>query len=75
VPFVILPSDYTAEFDERFSLVAPYVRARYRPLTDVQVDDYLTVRILVDGELGWPGRDAETGWPCTQGSQLHPERK
>jgi hypothetical protein len=65
VPFVILPSDYAEEFERLFLLVAPYVRARYVPLTDVEIDDYLTVHILVDGELGWAGRDAETGWPCS----------
>ena len=67
VPFAVLPSDYDEEFERRFPLIASYLRARYVPLTDVRVDDELTVHLLVDGELPSVGRDAESGWPCYAG--------
>ncbi len=64
VPLVIISSDYQAEFDSRFPLVAGYVHARYAPLTDVPVDDQLTIHILVSRDLPAAARDPETGWPC-----------
>jgi len=76
VPFVIVPSDSQAEFDQGFPLVAGYVRARYAPLTDVRMDDEQTIHILVNREMPAAGRDAETGWPCFRSraaqSQSHP---
>jgi hypothetical protein len=64
VPFVILPSDGRAEFENRFPDVAGYVRARYERLADVAVDEELTIHILVDREKPASGRDPATGWPC-----------
>jgi hypothetical protein len=64
IPFALLPSDYAEEFDRSFSLVAPFVRAHYVPLTDVPVDAEQTIRILVSRDLPITRRDAETGWPC-----------
>jgi hypothetical protein len=64
VPFAILASDFTAEFDQRFPHVAAHVRARYREVADLEVRDDLHLRILVDTTLAAPTRDAETGFPC-----------
>jgi hypothetical protein len=64
VPFMILPSDVAAEFDQRFPLVAGYVHARYTPLTDVAIDDEQTIHILVSRDMPAAARDPETGWPC-----------
>ena len=64
VPFVIIPSDYQESFDNTFPLVVDYIRPRYVPLTDVVVDDELTIHVLVDRTWGTATRDAETGWPC-----------
>jgi hypothetical protein len=64
VPFMILPSDVESEFDQRFPLVADYVRDRYAPLTTIPVEGDQNVQVLVD--RSWPSsvRDPETGWPC-----------
>ena len=64
VPLVIISTDYQQEFDSRFLLVAGYVHARYALLTDVPVDDGLTIRILVSRDMPAAARDPETGWPC-----------
>jgi hypothetical protein len=64
VPFVLLPSDSDAEFDKRFAVVAPYVRAHYTLLTDVPVDEAQTVHILVSRDVPAAAHDPETGWPC-----------
>src|SRR5205814_411920 len=64
VPFVLLPSDSDAEFDKRFAVVAPYVRAHYTLLTDVPVDEEQTIHILVSRDLPAAAHDPETGWPC-----------
>ena len=57
-------SDYQESFDSTFPLVVGYIRPRYVPLTDVVVDDELTIHILVDRTWGTATRDADTGWPC-----------
>ena len=64
VPFVIVPSDYLDEFNDRFPLVAGYVHAGYVPLTDVPIDDEQTIHILVSRDMPAAARDPETGWPC-----------
>jgi len=66
VPFVVLPSDQLADFDEAFPLVASWVRPRYVPLTEVAIDDEETIHILVSRDLNGAPRDRETGWPCFQ---------
>jgi hypothetical protein len=63
-PFALLPSDDEKEFDKRFPVIAPYVRAHYTPLTDVVVDDGRTIHILVSRDLPAAAHDPETGWPC-----------
>jgi hypothetical protein len=64
VPFVIVPSDYLAEFNSRFPLVAEYVHARYVPLTDIPIDEEQTIHILVSRDMPAAAQDPETGWPC-----------
>jgi len=64
VPFALIPSDYQAEFDKHFPLVAAYVQARYAPLADVRLDDEQTIHILVSRDMPAAARDPETGWPC-----------
>ncbi len=64
VPFAVLPSDYTSDFESRFALIAAYLRARYSVLTEVPVSDDLRATILVDSSVQPLGRDAATGWPC-----------
>jgi hypothetical protein len=63
-PFALLPSDDEEEFDHRFPVIAPYVRAHYTPLTDIPVDDERTIHILVSRDLPAAAHDPETGWPC-----------
>ena len=64
VPFVIVPSDDLDEFNDKFPLVAGYVRTGYVPLTDVPIDDEQTIHIFVSRDSPAAARDAETGWPC-----------
>lgn len=64
VPFAVLPSDYTGDFESRFPLIADYLRARYSLLTEVPVSDEMTAMILVDSTLPALRLDAATGWPC-----------
>jgi len=64
VPFALIPSDDIDEFDNSFSLVAPFIHTHYAPLTDVEVDEEQTIHILVNRDLPTTGRDPETGWPC-----------
>jgi len=64
VPVAILASDFTQEFELRFPHVAAHVRARYRPLADIEIREDLHMLVLGDGSLSAPTRDAETGFPC-----------
>jgi hypothetical protein len=64
VPFVLISSEFAAEFAVRFPLTERFVRVRYMPLLDVKVRDDLTMHILVDPTLPSRGRDQETGYPC-----------
>ncbi len=64
VPFVLIPSNYAQGFEEIFTTVADYLRPRFMPLTEVRVNDYLTIHILVNRELTPVSRDSENGWPC-----------
>ena len=64
VPFALLPSDATADFEREFPSVARHLRERYAPLTSVRVTDELAIGILVDTQLAAAGLDPDTGWPC-----------
>lgn len=64
VPFVILPSEYREEFNERFPLVASHVRSRYAALAVIDIGEDESVEILMDSALSSRGRDEQTGWPC-----------
>jgi hypothetical protein len=64
VPFILIPSNYAKDFDQDFPLVHAYVVPRYELLTTVDVDEDLTVSVLVDHTRPQGARDRETGWPC-----------
>lgn len=64
VPFILVPSNYAKDFDEDFPMVQAYVAQRYEVLTTLDVDEALTVTVLVDRTRPQGSRDPETGWPC-----------
>ena len=64
VPFALLPSDYDTAFERDWPVVSGYLATRYRLLTNVEVTDETTVRVLVDSAVTPTGTDADTGWPC-----------
>jgi hypothetical protein len=64
VPFVLVPSDFAGEFDERFPTVAAYVRAHFVPMSRVPVDDDVQMQIYLNRDLPYFSRDPDTGFPC-----------
>ncbi len=64
VPFILVPSNYAKDFDQDFPMVHAYVVQRYELLTTLDVDEDLTVTVLVDRTRPQGSRDPETGWPC-----------
>ncbi len=63
-PFVIVPSDYADDFEKDFPIVHAWVMQRYVRLAAIDVDDNLTVTVLVDRTRPPRSRDDATGWPC-----------
>jgi hypothetical protein len=59
-----VPSNYAKDFDQDFPMVQAYVAQRYEWLTTLDVDEDLTVTVLVDHTRPQGSRDPETGWPC-----------
>ena len=53
-----------ASFQQKYDQVDAYVRAAYRPMAEVPVDEGGTIQILVDRARQQSGTDAATGWPC-----------
>lgn len=64
VPFVLVPSNYARDLEEDFPLVNAFVTARYVPLTTVDVDEELSISILIARMRPATSQDPETGWPC-----------
>ncbi len=62
--FVLLPSDVAPQWAEDFPSVQAYLEDGFEPLTEVQEDSDVTIRILVNRRLAAGGVDAATGWPC-----------
>ena len=64
MPFVLVPSDFAGEFDERFPTVAAYVHANFVSMSRVPVGDGVHMEIYLNRELPYFSRDPETGFPC-----------
>ena len=64
VPFILVPSNYAKDFDQDFPMVQAYVAQRYELLTTLDVDEHLTVTVLVAHTRPQGSPDSETGWPC-----------
>ena len=61
--FVLHMGDY-ASFQDKYRQVDAYVRAAYRAMADVPVDEGGTIQILVDQARMPSSVDSATGWPC-----------
>jgi len=64
VPIALVPSDYAVDLAEDFRVVSAHVRGRYQTLATIEIDDEVSVEVLVDSELQALSRDIVTGWPC-----------
>jgi len=61
--FVLHMGDFES-FQQKYDQVDAYVRAAYRPMADVPVDEGGTILILVEQARQPSATDAATGWPC-----------
>ena len=64
VPVVLFVLDEHDNLRAAFPRVYEYLESRYRPQTDIAVQDTAGIRMLVDSGREPRGTDAITGWPC-----------
>lgn len=64
IAFTIVLSDQFDAWQRGFPELDAFVQQRFRPLTEIPVDDERTIRVLVHAGLPPSRVDAATGWPC-----------
>jgi len=64
IPFALLLSDQFDDFRASFPRLHALIESRFRPLTEITLDEARTARVMVHTGVPPSRVDAETGWPC-----------